>query len=330
MWLDDSTNPVWELKMYDGSDWISLISIDSSANQSSAYLSGIIASLGTVAALDAGTGEGQVPTNGDLGALAYLNTLGGANLASGSITTAVLAGLSVTTAKLGNLSVTTPKLGERVVTLDKLAAGTPGSLLGFNENGLPSLIPASAGIAPAIFTESGVWTKPTSFKGMVKITVVGSGGGRAEGVAGSTSSFGSHCSATGGGVGSLSQRAANTGGITHFASGGAGGVGVNGDLNIRGGAGALSAIRGAGQFGGAALHDVFGGAGGESSFEGSAGSGTVAAAGTAVGTIHRPVRGAGGAGGTAIKWVDIDTLAATETVTVGTNNTNGIVIVECL
>lgn len=44
-WVDDSGDPVWHLKIYDGTDWITLLSIDTSAN--SVSLPGSASSVGS-------------------------------------------------------------------------------------------------------------------------------------------------------------------------------------------------------------------------------------------------------------------------------------------
>lgn len=51
------------------------------------------------------------------------NTLPGAKLVNGSVTTAKLQDLSVTTPKIADLAVTTPKLADGAITGPKLAAG---------------------------------------------------------------------------------------------------------------------------------------------------------------------------------------------------------------
>lgn len=77
-----------------------------------------------------------------------------------------------------------------------------------------------------VFTASGTYTKATNNPSFVIVEVVGGGGGQTGG--GGTSSFGSHCSATGGSV----QTTASL-------SGANGGVGSSGDINLTGQRGLL-------------------------------------------------------------------------------------------
>lgn len=57
LWTDDSAGTTWELKFYDGADWISLFTIDTTANTSSAGLkNNLAASAAPTANDDSGTG----------------------------------------------------------------------------------------------------------------------------------------------------------------------------------------------------------------------------------------------------------------------------------
>lgn len=152
-----------------------------------------------------------------------------------------------------------------------------------------------------VFTATGTWTKPADCR-KVKVTVVGGGGGGGGNyggggggggtsikyidvtaissvsvtvgtgggseTAGSTSSFGTHCSATGGGAG------------VNAGNGGTAGTGTGGDINIRGNAGDR------------AVNGGFCGGGG-SSFLGGGGGANNGTGGDGVGGNY----GGGGAGG---------------------------------
>jgi len=138
-----------------------------------------------------------------------------------------------------------------------------------------------------IFTSSGTWTKPSGIT-KIRVIVVGAGGGGSDdnngagggaggtaikvvdvssiasetvtigaggtdasnATAGGTTSFGSHCSSTGGG-----------GGVSSYGYAGAGGVGSSGDFNAKGGRGnvAYGQSWGGGQGGTPALYGVHGG-----------------------------------------------------------------------
>ncbi|MEO5336650.1 MAG: hypothetical protein H7841_07135 [Magnetospirillum sp. WYHS-4] len=151
-------------------------------------------------------------------------------------------------------SVGTAQLAAGAVTLGKLANGTPGKVIGFDGAGVPAEVTPGSGFAIAVqtFTSSGTYTKPA---GLLYALVVVTGGGSnygaggggggggsamklvaaagigasetvtvgAGGNGGGSSSFGSHCSATGGSY--------------HASVGGRPGVGVGGDINIYGGTG---------------------------------------------------------------------------------------------
>jgi len=163
-----------------------------------------------------------------------------------------------------------------------VAVGTATHVLTSNGAGVAPTFQAAAGggglASVQVFTSSGTWTKPTDI-GSVRVQLVGSGahgnntqfgggaGGYSEkfidvsaissvtvtvgpaGTSGSTSSFGTHLSATGG-YHSGSNKSGSS--ADH---GGYGGVGSGGDLNIIGGGGArattsMSASGGSSYFGG--------------------------------------------------------------------------------
>ena len=134
----------------------------------------------------------------------------------------------------------------------------------------------------------------------VKVTVTGGGGGGesnsgGNGSAGGTTSFGSHCSATGG-----------TGGNGINVSGGSG---TGGDLNLRGGGGLDDFGTGGGQ----------GGASFWSQQTGVASTAGTKGAGGAGGTTG----GGGGAGGTSVKHIKRGDLKSHETITIGGGGAKG-------
>jgi len=141
------------------------------------------------------------------------------------------------------------------------------------------------------FTASGTWTKQNDIS-FVVAEVQGAGSGA--GTVGGTSSFGSHCSATGG-----------------HANSGAGGVGSGGDINLRGGPGPGGVSGMSARFGGGSLTSV------------------AAEANSGAGFDDGTDKGA--AGGYALKRINADILGATETVTIGAKGTgsaaDGIVLV---
>ena len=161
-----------------------------------------------------------------------------------------------------------------------------------------------------VFTASNTWTKDANLS-YVNVHVVGGGGGNSAGTGG-TSSFGAHCSATGGAP-----------------NGGAGGTGSGGDVNLTGGrslqsggTGGWNGGAGAGPFGGVmSLGEADGGTqeGGKNYGGGAARNGGA---------------GAGAGGGYSMKTIPVASLGATETVTVGAGGDGavdgapGIVVVE--
>lgn len=145
------------------------------------------------------------------------------------------------------------------------------------------------------FTADGTWTRPPRCF-YVFVEVVGGGGGsrgaNGNGGNGGTSSFGAHCSATGGGGGTSS-------------TGGLGGTATGGDGNF---------VGDAGMFDPSGTFVLTGGAAGMRF--GSFGRGG-ATTGTTLPT------GAGGGAGVARKWIPLASLGANELVTVGAAGTPG-------
>lgn len=146
----------------------------------------------------------------------------------------------------------------------------------------------------------------------VKVTVTGSGGGDGNGSNGSASSFGSIMTANGGLKGEAEAIGSNTsyGGC----SGGSGGTATGGDINISGQDGGGTGMKTTG----GSPEDINAGAGGVSASGAGRGSDGSGSGENAI--------GAGGGGGTAIKW--ISNLSSRVSVTVGTTNDDGIVVVE--
>lgn len=160
------------------------------------------------------------------------------------------------------------------------------------------------------YTATATWSKPARLA-YVRVTVIGGGGNGQSGTngtatSGSTSSFGAHCSATGGGGGIIS------GGLGFAATGGAA---SGGDINISGNGGFASNGTTA-----ESLTIVPDSAVGPFASKGRGGS-SGAAPGSAGST--------GASGSCSIKVIDQSVLASTETVTVGSAaQNNGFVYVE--
>ena len=163
-------------------------------------------------------------------------------------------------------SVGSGQIDAGAVTLAKLANGTAGKVLGFDGTGAPAELTLGGGIAMStqVFTASGTYTKPTGLLyALVFVTGAGGGSGQnvgwytggggagataikliatgdigatetvtvgtgSSGSSGGTSSFGAHCTATGG--------SAPSGG-TYGVNGGTGGTASSGTINLTGGSG---------------------------------------------------------------------------------------------
>lgn len=162
-----------------------------------------------------------------------------------------------------------------------------------------------------VFTSSGTWSKPPGCK---YIEVICTGAGATISSNGGTSSFGSHCSATGGTVGNYG----NTG------NGGNGGTATGGDINIRGGDGGDSAYAAAreGSAGGTGGASYWG-RGGENIVYGAGRDGTRIQQGNYPSLYY--AQGGGGAGATAIKTILASNLSSTISVTV---SGNGVIFVR--
>jgi hypothetical protein len=144
-----------------------------------------------------------------------------------------------------------------------------------------------------VFTSSGTYTKATNNPSFVIVEVVGGGGGTGTSSNGGTSSFGQHCSATGG----------STAG---FGFGGDGGIGSGGDINSTGGKG----IR-AQWATGSTVSYTFSVSGGDSQIIGY-GGGVYVGLSSSTGSII-----GGGGGGYSRKKILEGSLSSSETVTVG-------------
>ena len=179
------------------------------------------------------------------------------------------------------------------------------------------------------FTSTGTWTKPAGINAVLVNLVGGGGGGggsangtnATNGGAGGTTSFGSHCSATGGngglkgtnsGGGNAVSGGSASGGTINFSGSGSGsGTAYSGNVGVGG-------IGGNSYFGGAGLGAVAaadGGNAGTNTGSGGGGGGAPAVIGAGGG-------GGGGAGGFSEKFITSG-IGATETVTIGSAGANG-------
>lgn len=168
-----------------------------------------------------------------------------------------------------------------------------------------------------VFTTSGTFTVPAGVTGLWVELVGGGGGGgglSSAGGGGQPTSFGSHCSASGG--------AAGHGGQQYLHSSGAG-IGSGGDINLRGGQGGqgsrgTSGTANTGNGGGIGGASFFGGGTGDYHNQGAPGAG-----GNGASHDGNYGRAGGGAGGYSAKLITGLTPGSTISVTVGTGGSAG-------
>jgi hypothetical protein len=225
-----------------------------------------------------------------------VNTSGQASLTTGVTGTLPIANGGTNN---GSLAVTA---GGVVYTdgskLANIGAGTSGQVLTSAGSSSPTWATLSAGgnlVAITAYTSSGTWTKSTNNPSRVVVMLCGGGGGggsanNGPGNTGGTSSFGSHCSATGG-----------EGGYFNSGNTANGGSGSGGNVNISGGYGVcdcryLGTVQ---STGGISAFGLSGNGGFSNNYnQGSTNS-------------------AGGGGGGSMKLILAASLGSTETVTVG-------------
>jgi len=252
--------------------------------------------------------DSYVDKSGPLGTLEAAASAAGTGLAAFAAGTPSIAGYSTVRTSMG-IEVYTSAQSNTVA----LAAISSQIAAGVFAGGLIDI---------QVITSSGTWTKPSGAT-KVEVTVVGGGGGgggsTGNGGTGGTSSFGPHCSATGGagGTGALAT-------VPEDAP--IGGIGSGGDANIRGGAG--------GNPQGGITSGFVPGSGGNSILGGGAAAkytqdngvtgGTYGGGGAgAKKTTAGDAAGQGGAGGgAAIKYITSG-LGTTETITIGAGGTAG-------
>lgn len=111
---------------------------------------------------------------------------------TGAITTTKILDANVTTAKLSDTGVTAGAYGS-VTEVPVVTVDAKGRITNMATE---ALVISGTLIGYQVFTTSGTYTKATNNPGFVIAEVVGGGGGQAG--TGGTSSFGAHCSATGG------------------------------------------------------------------------------------------------------------------------------------
>lgn len=190
---------------------------------------------GTLAASNGGTGLTSPGTAGNV-----LTSTG-----TGWVSSAVLSSLSTMQVFSSSGTFTVPA-GVKIIKVTVVGAGGGGG--GVTGN-YASPGGGGGGGGAAIKTISGVTPGDTV---TVTVGVGGIAGTAGDGTDGGSSSFGSYCSATGGGAGLGTTIYANNGGV--------GGIGTNGDLNIGGGGGGagISYVR---NIAGAGGNSIFGGGG---------------------------------------------------------------------
>jgi hypothetical protein len=188
-------------------------------------------------------------------------------------------------------SITAAKLASGSVTTAKIADGAITSAK-VASGAIPEV---GRLIRITAFTSSGTWTRQSDV-GSIYVQLVGGGGAsyHSSGTSGGNTTFGGHCTGNGG------TRASTSG---DSQPGGAGGTAANGDINITGANGAMSADagHGVGGIGGVSMMGHFG-------MGGSSGG--------------SPKGGGGGAGGYCAKFISVDDLNSTETVTIGAGGTS--------
>ena len=192
-----------------------------------------------------------------------------------------------------------------------LSAGAieAGGTYTFEYNGTEFRQSASGGggggyVGSQIFTTSGTYT-PTAGISRIRVTILGGGGAGNydnDGGDGGTSSFGSHCSATGGLKGSSSGVGRNS----------LGGIGSGGDINLRGNSGE-PAVNSRCNLGASSQL----GSNGHVILANSTSAPTGYGSGGAGGRQSPAYNGGGAAGGFCIKNIEADSLGVTETITIG-------------
>ena len=276
MWLDNTTNP-WILKVFDGSDDITLGTLNTSTNT---FLGAGISAFGATLIDDADASAAR--TTLGLGTAAVENTV-----------PANKGGTGQSTYTVGDLLY-----ASGTTALSKLAAGTNGHVLTLS-GGVPAwaALPSNSGLVVVrqVFTSSATWTKNANLL-YADVEVVGGGGGGGGTAAANSTSSG------GGGAGGYSRKViaaatlgatetvtVGTGGAGGSAGGGAGGTGGTGNTSSFGTH--CSATGGAGGVGASAAGNVLGGLGGAGS------SGDVNITGNAGGSsISATMSGFGGQG----------------------------------
>jgi hypothetical protein len=213
---------------------------------------------------------------------------------------------------LATLTANNVILGNGTSAPTFVAPGTAGNSLVSNGTTWVAGAPTLSGtlIGYQVFTATGTYTKATNNPAFVIVYVVGGGGGTT--TAGGTTSFGTFCSATGGGI---SGSSAGVLGVS--------GTGSGGDINVTGGAG-----NGLATPAGTTCRSM----GGYGAFGLSYGN----AASRDISGIKAAAQGnTPGGGGGAMKKILASALASSETITIGTAGTGtsglaavaGIVIV---